>query len=121
VLVDTNIMIDVMRRHASAVAWFQQLESAPRISVITVAELLGGARSQREESQIHSLTGQLAPIPIGLEIASLAGTYRKHFGSSHSVELPDALIAATAQHHGLKLATLNVKHFPMFKRLRAPY
>ena len=31
------------------------------------------------------------------------------------------LIAATAEHHGLDLATLNVKHFPMFKRLKAAY
>ena len=30
-------------------------------------------------------------------------------------------VAATAEHHGLELATLNVKHFPMFKRLKAAY
>ena len=43
------------------------------------------------------------------------------FGRSHSVELGDALIAATAEHHDLKLATLNVRHFPMFKRLKPAY
>jgi len=32
-----------------------------------------------------------------------------------------AYIAATAEHHGLKLATLNVKHFPMFPKLKRAY
>jgi len=35
--------------------------------------------------------------------------------------LADLVIAATAQDLGLELATGNVKHFPMFKSLRAPY
>ena len=33
----------------------------------------------------------------------------------------DAIIAATAEHHGLRLATLNVKHFPMFPKLKRAY
>ena len=33
----------------------------------------------------------------------------------------DALIAATAKAHGLPLATLNIKHFPMFDGLTRPY
>ena len=46
--------------------------------------------------------------------------FERH-GSSHAVEIPDAIIAATAEHHGLKLATLNVKHFPMFPKLKRAY
>jgi predicted nucleic acid-binding protein len=40
---------------------------------------------------------------------------------SHSVEATDAIIAATAEHHGLELATHNVKRLPMFPRLRPAY
>ena len=45
----------------------------------------------------------------------------KHYQRSHGLEFPDALIAATAEHHGLTLATLNVKHFPMFRNLKPAY
>lgn len=43
------------------------------------------------------------------------------FSSSHAVELTDAAIAATAEHYGLPLATLNRRHFPMFPRLKPAY
>ena len=38
-----------------------------------------------------------------------------------ALDFPDAVIAATAMHHGLELVTLNLKHFPMFPDLQRPY
>jgi predicted nucleic acid-binding protein len=35
--------------------------------------------------------------------------------------LGDYLIAATAATEGLQLARLNIRHFPMFADLRAPF
>jgi predicted nucleic acid-binding protein len=55
------------------------------------------------------------------EIAKRAGSHLRHFASSYAIDIPDAIIAATAEHHGLRLATLNVKHFPMFPRLKPVY
>ena len=121
ILLDTSILIDVLRETAHAREWMDQLESIPSISVVTLTELTAGAKSQREELLIQELARRLKLLPVGHDVATSAGGHMKHFGKSHSVELADALIAATAEHHGLKLATLNVKHFPMFKKLRAPY
>jgi predicted nucleic acid-binding protein len=45
----------------------------------------------------------------------------RHFHRSYGIDIPDAIIAATAEHHGLELATLNLKHFPMFPRLKPAY
>ena len=120
-LLDTNILIDFLRKHPLAATWMQGLERRAAVSVVSLAELLGGARRQSEEREIHQLVACLDLFPVNSEIASLAGAHKKHYGKSHSVELGDALIAATAEHHGLKLATLNVKHFPMFAKLKAPY
>ncbi|KAA3419994.1 PIN domain-containing protein, partial [Streptococcus pneumoniae] len=53
--------------------------------------------------------------------ASLAGDYVRQYGPSHGVDPIDALIAATAKSANLQLATLNLKHFPMFKGLKRPY
>jgi predicted nucleic acid-binding protein len=40
---------------------------------------------------------------------------------SHGCGLADCLVAATAQLHGLTLATLNSKHLPMLQDVRVPY
>lgn len=45
------------------------------------------------------------------------GTRAQNWGK----ELAGALIAATPCYHGLEPATLNVKPFPMFKRLKAAH
>ena len=42
---------------------------------------------------------------------SVAFNLMKSYSKSHSLETSDALIAATAIHAGLKLSTLNRKHF----------
>lgn len=46
----------------------------------------------------------------------------RHHRRAHSgIGLGDYLIAATAEINGLELATLNVRHFPMFPDLRPPF
>jgi predicted nucleic acid-binding protein len=113
--------IELLRRAPAAVAWFQGQADCLTISVITVLELYGGARSQHEERDIAALCHRLACLPVGREIAERAGALMRHFHKSHGIDVPDAIIGAMAEHHGLKLATLNVKHFPMFPKLKRPY
>ena len=64
----------------------------------------------------HSLV-----LDVTHEIGVKSGEYLKKYRPSHGVGAIDALIAATAEIHGLELATLNLKHFPMFKNLEGPY
>ena len=45
---------------------------------------------------------------------------RRYRLSHTGIGLGDYLIAATADVRGLQLATLNIRHFPMFKNLRPP-
>ena len=120
-LLDTNILIDYIRGVPAAVVWLRALPAAPQISVISVLELYVGARSQREEKDIEAICAPLRRLPITEEIARNGGSFVRHFGKTHGIDLPDAVVAATAEHHGLKLATLNVKHFPMFPKLKRPY
>jgi len=46
-------------------------------------------------------------------IGRRAGEYLHRFAKSHPVEPGDALIAATASLHNLKLWTRNRRHYPM--------
>jgi len=42
-------------------------------------------------------------------VAALTVTLRQR----HGLKIPDAIILATAQHHGLQLVTRNVRDFPL--------
>lgn len=121
VLLDTSVVIDCLRGLAPALRYFQALPRAPSISVITVGEILAGVRRKAEEHDAKELFRNVRLVKVDRDIAWRAGVFVRHFGASHAVELADALIAATAGHHGLELATLNVKHFPMFPKLKPAY
>jgi predicted nucleic acid-binding protein len=124
ILVDTNILIEQVRGNEAARDWL--IESRRRTgrlaaSALTVAELTGGMRSA-ERRVVERMLGFVEVFDVTESIAHRAGelmrTYRR---SHHSIGVVDHVIAATAQIHGLELATLNVRHFPMFDDLEAPF
>ena len=121
VLIDTNVLVDYLRRREPALRFLDQLAGKPSTSIICVAELFAGAASQREELRINTLLDGMHVIAATSDIARRAGALVRVFRGSHNIGLADALIAATAEQHGLQLATLNVKHFPMLKGLKAAY
>jgi predicted nucleic acid-binding protein len=120
-LVDTNVIVDFLRHRREALAFIDTLRGKPAISVVSVMELYAGASSRKEETRIERLLAGSSVLSVSIEIARAAGQHIKHYRVSHGLDDLDALIAATAEHYGLALATLNVKHFPMFPRLRSPY
>ena len=119
-LFDTCILIDVINKHPEALAYFESLDQRPRISVLTVMEILQGAR-EKEMSSIRLLLEGAEQIAVSTEIAVNASSYLKQYSKSHSVEPVDALIVSTANVNELELVTLNRKHFPMFVDLKRPY
>jgi predicted nucleic acid-binding protein len=120
-LLDTSIVIDLLRRNPSADKAVRTMNELPYVCAVTTMELFAGARSQREERDIAGLLGIFRQATIDDTVFSTAGSLLRHYRGSHGVDFADALIAATAEHHGLKLATLNVKHYPMFRGLKAAY
>lgn len=120
-LLDTCIVIDVLRGRQAALSFVDSLADAPSLSVITATELVAGVRNTQERRRIERLLEVYTIHDIDLEIASLAGDYVRQYGPSHGVDPIDALIAATAKARGLELTTLNLKHFPMIKKLKRPY
>jgi predicted nucleic acid-binding protein len=116
VLVDTDILIEVLRGRRPEVTrlWSDTVseEGALFYSPVTLAEIRHGMRGHERESTERVLSSMLS-VPIEIEIGARAGDYLRSFHASHSLELGDALIAATASVHQLALWTQNRKHFPM--------
>lgn len=120
-LLDTNILIDVLRGSEQARDLITAQTDPPSVSVASVVELHAGYRSRREELAGERLLQQSSVLVLTADIAKRAGVFSRLYQHSHGLDDMDAIIAATAEHHGLKLATLNVKHFPMFPRLKPAY
>ena len=115
VLIDSDILIEVARaRDQSVLARWDQLsrsDAAILCSPVTIAELWHGVRPH-EQKTLEDLLGSMTTIPIDAEVGRLAGGYLRQYSKSHSVELGDALIAATSAIHKVELWTRNHRHYP---------
>jgi predicted nucleic acid-binding protein len=121
ILLDSAIVIDALRGHASALAFLEALPDKPHLSVVSISELRDGQRGEREGRQIDAILADIVLHDVTRDIAETSGKLMRRFRKSHGLSTPDALIAATAIQHSLELATLNLKHFPMFPELTRPY
>ena len=119
-LVDTDVLMDFLRGYAPAVEWMGKLQNRPLVSVVTLADLRAGMRAG-EERALETLFDASVVIPVNEQIAGRAGDLRREFGPSHGTGLADALIAASSIVNKARLATLNVKHYPMMEGLLQPY
>jgi predicted nucleic acid-binding protein len=124
-LLDTDVISQITKPkpNEAAMRWLaSESMAALHLSVATIVEirigieLMPGGRRKRAISQW--LTEDLPQayleriLPVGLEIAEMAGVIiAQSRAAGFAGEPMDALIAATAKVHGLKVATLNRKHF----------
>jgi predicted nucleic acid-binding protein len=114
-LIDSDILIDHLRKEQSALDYIQREidDGSPLfISVISRIEILSGARKGEDET-IRSLFDILTSVDVDLTIADEAGEYLMKFRKSHALSIGDAVIAATTKEMGMKLVTRNIKHYPM--------
>ena len=75
-----------------------------------------------ERSSTRALLGILEWHPVDEKIAEQAGELgRRWLPGNRGIDAADLSIAATAILLNASLLTHNVKHFPMFSELSAPY
>jgi predicted nucleic acid-binding protein len=124
IVVDTSVLIDHLRGNEQATALLEEgFSSAGRLtgSVLTKLEVLAGMRDA-EEQATPALLGLVEWIPVSDELAEAAGALARRYLSSHpGVDPVDYVIAATAISLDAALWTANIRHFPMFEGLTAPY
>ena len=123
-LVDTDIIINYLKGREIARDFLLRIidESVSGFfSVITEAELLSGSRNADDDAVIYSILDCMEAIEVERNIAVTAGKLRQKYYAAYRTELPDAIIAATANEYGLILATANEKHFNMFTEIETEY
>jgi predicted nucleic acid-binding protein len=123
-LVDTSVAVDHLRGHAPATQLLDGLleQRVPLVSSEIVRfELLAGVRPMDEDS-LEAFLQVAEWLPVTEPICRRAAAFARAFRGTHSgIDAADYLIAATAAVIDAALLTTNVRHFPMFEDLHAPY
>jgi predicted nucleic acid-binding protein len=110
-LLDTDVLIDVLRNRPAAVNWFAGITEPIAVPGFVAMELYQGCRDSREVRDVDRL---LAPLDVVWPSETDCGAALAFFPArrlSHGLGLLDALIAATALGRDATLCTLNTKHF----------
>ena len=118
-LVDTDVIIWYMRGNPNALKILEKYRGFT-ISVVTYMELVQGMRNKNELATLRRAlkSWNTKIIYITEEISSKAMFYVEQHYLSHSVQLADALIGATAVSHGISLLTGNDKHYKIVKEIK---
>jgi predicted nucleic acid-binding protein len=115
VLLDTTILIDVLRGRPEALRRVRGLRAAGdtvHTSAINVEETVSGLRPAEHDAAAQ-LVGALRVLPIRESEGWQAGEWRREFATRGvTLAQADCLVAATALAAGARLGTGNPKDFP---------
>jgi len=119
-LLETNVVSELrkQRPHGAVLAWLQSLEDADlHLSAVTLGEIQAGIELTREQdpSKADEIETWLALVAEAYNVVPMdAAAFRAWARLMHRKSdtlYEDAMIAATAQVHGLTVATRNVADF----------
>lgn len=115
-LIDTDVLIWYMRGNTKALDELEKHKNFS-ISVVTYMELVQGMRNNKELTALRKAlkSWNCSIIYISEEISSKAMFYVEQHYLSHSMQIVDALIGATAASYGMPLLTGNDKHYKVVK------
>jgi predicted nucleic acid-binding protein len=116
ILLDTTVLIDVLRGRPRAVERLRSLRQHPGVpctTPINVEEIHRGLRAD-ERAAADRLFDGLRVVEIDRPQGELAGKWRRdHAAAGVTLAQADCLIAAAAVLLAMPLATGNPKHFPI--------
>lgn len=124
-VIDSSIFIDHLREHPPAKEFFRKLSltdtSAILFSALTETELIAGKSCEDSDarSRVLQMLNRFTKVSVDNPLALLAGDICR----KNALDLPDAVIAATALTHKVELLTRNVSDFKKVEglKVRSPY
>jgi predicted nucleic acid-binding protein len=110
-VLDSDILIDLLRGHLPAVQWFAGLTEIPGVPGFAVLELIAGFQSKEQVRWVYELIkGMIIYWPTEIECQRALDEFAsRHL--SHRLGVLDALIAACALSLEATLCTFNQRHF----------
>ena len=117
-LIDTDVLIWYLRGNQNAYNLIHSLDNFA-ISLVTHIELLQGMRDKKELKILQNTLKNwgVKTIYLNETISAKALFYVEEYFLSHSMQLADAQIAATATEYGLTFITANDQHYKVINGL----
>jgi len=119
VLCDTNVFIHAFNGKQAVIERMQEIGlDQIAVSVITVMELYQGMGNKTELAQMKRKLRYYDFVDIDIATSQLATSLIEKFKLSHNLQIPDAIIGATAVIHQIPFFTYNVKDFDFIPGLQ---
>ena len=96
ILLDTNILIQILKGDNKTIKLVESLPESLSISSISAMELYYGALNKSEIRKIEKFLLLFEVIYLNKDISQNATKLIKTYAKSHNLDIPDSLIAATA-------------------------
>ena len=116
IILDTNILIEILKNNKQTIKEVEEYD-IHYISVITAMELFYGAFNKIELQKLKKFVELFNIIPIDESISNIAKDLVYKYAKSHSLDIPDSLIASTALKINLPLLSYNKKDFKFIDNL----
>jgi len=125
ILLDTDILIDLLRKYPPAMKWFDTLpeEEDLTVSGYVVFELIQGCRNKMEQGKVQKELAHYGVVWLPPKECEKALEIFAEFHLSHKAGLLDVLIGQTATYLNAPLYTFNQKHYSFIPEIKTfqPY
>jgi predicted nucleic acid-binding protein len=113
--VDSDVLIWHLRGQSKAADFLASLSRSGAdlwIGALQRAEIVFFMRAD-EAKLTMQLLSRFKTAPVNAEIVDDAGALYRQWNPSHSIDVNDAILAATVMKSGGRIFTLNSRHYPM--------
>ncbi len=123
-LIDTDVLIDILRGTPAAQAWLaRSAATAFQIPGVVAMELVMGCRNQAELWRVQQFLGAFSVVWTGAPEFARAYDLLVAYRLTSGLSIPDCLVAAMALTRSATLYTFNMRHFRVITGLdvQEPY
>jgi predicted nucleic acid-binding protein len=119
ILCDTNIFIHAFNGNETTIAELKSIGlEKVALSAITLMELYQGMGDKTELQQMKKKLRYFDIVHVDKAISKMAIDLIAEFKLSHGLQIPDAIIGATAIVYKIPLYTYNVKDFKFMPNIK---
>lgn len=116
-VLDTNVLIEILKNNQETIKQVESLSPPLFVSVISAMELIYGALNKKELKKLQQFLSLFTIIQLDEKTSQQAFELIAEYAKSHTLDIPDALIASSCIINNKTLFTYNRKDFHFISKL----